>query len=151
VKLLWVKRGLPGLHPLNQLFDSIKGGLICEPGRQETVMIDLLIDLNKCSHIPWFHILRVDLAATFGPPYKTMKPLFCSFPKGTTPIIKRDHSVNGGWGAIKICMSETGRRLRRNSLPRVLLGVGTTESKGENDVQARSCNIAVICARICPR
>ena len=53
-------------------------------------------------------------------------------------------------GAIKICMSETGRRLRRNSLPWVLLGLGTTESKGENDVQARSCNIAVICVRICP-
>jgi hypothetical protein len=58
--LLWVKRGLPSLHPFNQLFDSFKGGLICEPRRQDTVMLDLLVDLNTLlthSLVPHLRVL----------------------------------------------------------------------------------------------
>jgi hypothetical protein len=63
-----VKRDLPSLHPFNQLFDSIKGGLICEPGRQEMVMLDLLIDLNTLLTHSLVPHLRVELAVIFGRP-----------------------------------------------------------------------------------
>jgi hypothetical protein len=42
--LLRMKCGLLSLHPLNQLFDSINGWLICDPPRQETVVFDLRVD-----------------------------------------------------------------------------------------------------------
>jgi hypothetical protein len=44
--LFWVKCCLLILHPLNQLFDPIKDWLICEPGRQQTVMLDLAVEFG---------------------------------------------------------------------------------------------------------
>jgi hypothetical protein len=40
LRLLRVKRRLLSLHALNQMVDPIKGWLICDPGRQHTVMLD---------------------------------------------------------------------------------------------------------------
>jgi hypothetical protein len=80
-----VKRGPPSQHLFNQLFDSIKSGRISEPGRQATVMLDLLIDLNALlTHFQLPH------AASIWQPYlavsyKTMKPLFCSFSNWPLP------------------------------------------------------------------
>jgi hypothetical protein len=40
-----MKRQLLSLHPLNQSPDPINSWLIYEPGRQETMVLDFLIDL----------------------------------------------------------------------------------------------------------
>jgi len=46
LRLIRVKCGLLSMHPLDQMFDPVKEWLICDPGRHETVMLDLLVDLN---------------------------------------------------------------------------------------------------------
>jgi hypothetical protein len=43
LRLLRVKRRLLSLHALNQMFDPIKDWLICDPGRQHTVMLDFAV------------------------------------------------------------------------------------------------------------
>jgi hypothetical protein len=47
--------------------------------------------------------------------------------------------------------SSTVSSPQRNPLPWILLGLVTIKFQGGNDVQARSGNIAVIRAGICPR
>jgi hypothetical protein len=46
-----MKRGLLSLQPLYQILDPVKHWLIGDAGRHETVMFDLLVDLNACSHM----------------------------------------------------------------------------------------------------
>jgi hypothetical protein len=87
-----VKRDLLCLHLFNQLFDSIKGCLICEPGRQATIMLNLLVDLNALLTHSQFRNRFSYLAVS----YKTKKPRFVHSPKGTTPKIKKDHSTSRG-------------------------------------------------------
>jgi hypothetical protein len=49
-----VERRLLGNHPLYQFLDPIKHWLICDPGRHETVMLDLLVDLDALlTHISY--------------------------------------------------------------------------------------------------
>jgi hypothetical protein len=43
LSFLRVKCYLLSLHPLNQLVDPVKGWLICDPGRQHTVMLDFAV------------------------------------------------------------------------------------------------------------
>ena len=43
LRFLRVKCYLLSLHPLNQLVDPVKGWLICDPGRQHTVMLDFAV------------------------------------------------------------------------------------------------------------
>jgi hypothetical protein len=43
LRLFRVKQQLLSLHPLNQLFDPIKDWLICDPRRQQTVMLDFTV------------------------------------------------------------------------------------------------------------
>jgi hypothetical protein len=46
LRLLRVKRCLLSLHPLNQIFDPVKDWLICDPRRQQTVMLDLTVQFD---------------------------------------------------------------------------------------------------------
>jgi hypothetical protein len=46
LRLLRVKYVLLSLHPLNQFLDPVKKGLVGGVGRYDTVMLDLLVDLN---------------------------------------------------------------------------------------------------------
>jgi hypothetical protein len=46
LRLLWMKRQLLSLHPLNQSLDPINRWLICEPGRQETMVLDLAVKFD---------------------------------------------------------------------------------------------------------
>jgi hypothetical protein len=41
-----MKRQLLSLHPLNQFLDPINRWLICEPGRQETIVLDLAVEFD---------------------------------------------------------------------------------------------------------
>jgi hypothetical protein len=53
LRLLWVKRELLSLHPLNQFLNPIKQWLIGDAGRHDTVMVDLLVDLDALlTHVP---------------------------------------------------------------------------------------------------
>jgi hypothetical protein len=41
-----MKRQLLSLHPLNQFLDPINRWLICKPGRQETMVLDLAVEFD---------------------------------------------------------------------------------------------------------
>jgi hypothetical protein len=43
LRVLRVKGCLLSLYPLNQMLDRIKGWLICDPGRQRTVVLDFAV------------------------------------------------------------------------------------------------------------
>jgi hypothetical protein len=55
-----MKLQLLSLHPLDQSLDSIDRWLICEPGRQETIVLDLAVEFDallthgthRCRAIP---------------------------------------------------------------------------------------------------
>ncbi|HTF63569.1 MAG TPA: hypothetical protein VK638_12770, partial [Edaphobacter sp.] len=68
--MLRVKYVLLSLHPLNQFLDPVKKGLVGGVGRYNTVMLDLLVDLNALlTHGAPFQSGDADLT-TCGTPYK---------------------------------------------------------------------------------
>jgi hypothetical protein len=46
LRLLWMKRQLLSLHPLNQFLDPINRWLIRDAGRQETIVLDLPVEFD---------------------------------------------------------------------------------------------------------